>query len=119
MPQSQEASNVRGDEEGRKGGRSSGTQLSSSSHLDRSDGQNIDAQSKGLVAIAKSSVACCGEAEPGDPLGGAMQYGGGGRGQASHDERRTMSAAGARKLGGRSDGGEGQSEGREWPFYRS
>jgi len=32
---------------------------------------------------------------------------------------RTMSAAGARMLGGRSDGGEGQSWGREWPFYRT
>ena len=39
MTQSQEASDVRGDEEGRKRGRSSGTQLSSFSHLDRSDGQ--------------------------------------------------------------------------------
>ncbi|KFZ17743.1 hypothetical protein V502_04420 [Pseudogymnoascus sp. VKM F-4520 (FW-2644)] len=52
-------------------------------------------------------VFSCGEAEPGDPLGGAMQLGGGGVAK-----RRTMSAAGARKLGGRSDGGEGQSGGR-------
>jgi len=89
---------------------------------------------QGLVAIAKSSgpwkdgrrgyrragidvvvlrsvhvplrVFSCGEAEPGDPLGGAMQLGGGGVAK-----RRTMSAAGARKLGGRSDGGQGQSGG--------
>jgi hypothetical protein len=32
-------------------------------------------------------VFSCGEAEPGDLLGGAMQYGGGRMGQASHDER--------------------------------
>jgi hypothetical protein len=98
MPQSQDASDVRGDEEGRKRGRSSGTQLSSFSHLDRSDDQTL--MLKGLVAIAKSSgawkdgrryyrragidvvvlrsvyvalqVFSCGEAEPGNPLGGAM-----------------------------------------------
>jgi hypothetical protein len=55
MPQSQEASDVPGDEEGRKRGRSSGTQLSSFSHLERSDDQTP--MLKGLVAIAKSSVA--------------------------------------------------------------
>jgi len=107
-------------------------QFSSFSQLDRSDNQT--SMLKGLVAIAKSSgtwkdgrrgyrragidvvvlrsvhvplrVFSCGEAEPGDPLGGAMQLGGGGVAK-----RRTMSAAGARKLGGRSDGGQGQSGG--------
>ena len=110
MPRSQEDSDVRGDEEGRTRGRSSGMQLSSFSHLDRSDDQT--SMLKGLVAIAKSSVAwkaqssegvnrgcsvrsvhvplrvlSCGEAEQGDPLGGAMQCGGCGGGQASHGER--------------------------------
>lgn len=89
---------------------------------------------KRLVAIARSSVAwkdgsrgyrtaridvvvlrsvhvplrvfSCGEAEPGDPLDGVMQLGGSGVAK-----RRTMSAAGAKKLGGRTDGGEGQSGG--------
>jgi hypothetical protein len=32
-------------------------------------------------------VFSCGKAEQGDPLGGAMQCGGGEGGQASHDER--------------------------------
>lgn len=59
-------------------------------------------------------VFSCGEAEPGDPLGGAMQCGGGGGGQASHDE----SAAGARMLGGRGTA-ERDSRGRELPFYRA
>jgi hypothetical protein len=52
---SREASDERGDEEGLKRGRSSGTQLSSISHLDRSDDQDVDAL-KGLAAIAESSV---------------------------------------------------------------
>ncbi len=49
-----------------------------------------------------------GEAEPGDPLAGAMQCGGGGGGgggQASHDERSRCEKVG-------SDGGEGQFGGR-------
>ncbi|KFY42805.1 hypothetical protein V494_02235, partial [Pseudogymnoascus sp. VKM F-4513 (FW-928)] len=63
-------------------------------------------------------VFSCGKAEQGDPLGGAMQCEGGG---AEGAKRRTMSAAGARMLGGRSDGGEGESSegGREWLLYRS
>ncbi|KFZ00299.1 hypothetical protein V500_01102 [Pseudogymnoascus sp. VKM F-4518 (FW-2643)] len=48
-------------------------------------------------------VFSCGEAEPGDPLGGAMLLGGGGVAK-----RRTMSAAGAVESWERSDGGEGQ-----------
>ncbi|KFY36156.1 hypothetical protein V494_05258, partial [Pseudogymnoascus sp. VKM F-4513 (FW-928)] len=44
MPRSREASEKRGDEEGLNRGRSSGTQLSSISHLDRSDDQDVDAQ---------------------------------------------------------------------------
>ncbi|OBT45567.1 hypothetical protein VE00_03583 [Pseudogymnoascus sp. WSF 3629] len=109
MPQSQEASDVRGDEEGRKRGRSSGTQLSSFSHLDRSDGKNVDAQRarchrkelggmEGAVIGGRNSrlwlceafMYQCGfsaAARQRDPLGGAMQYGWGGGGQASHDER--------------------------------
>jgi hypothetical protein len=104
------ASDVCDDEEVRKRGRSIRTQLSSFSHLDRSDDQM--SMFKGLVAIAKSSgawkarsskakivvvvlrsvhchmwVFSCGEAEPGDPLGGAMQCGGGGGAK-----RRTMRA---------------------------
>jgi hypothetical protein len=48
-------------------------------------------------------VFSCGKAEPGDPLDGAKQLGGGGVAK-----RRMMRAAGAKMLGGRSDGGEGQ-----------
>jgi hypothetical protein len=117
MPQSQEASDVRGDEEWRRG--QIRTQITSFSQLDRSDDQM--SMLKGLVAIAKSSgawkarsskggnracgsasvhvplrVFSCGEAEPGDPLGGAMQCGGGGGAK-----RRTMSEAGAIMLGRR------------------
>ncbi|KFZ20255.1 hypothetical protein V501_00253 [Pseudogymnoascus sp. VKM F-4519 (FW-2642)] len=55
-------------------------------------------------------VFSCGEAEQGDPLGGAMQCKGGG---AERAKRGTMSAAGARMLGGRSDGVEGQSRREE------
>ncbi len=129
MPQSQEASDVRGGEEGRKRGRSSGTQLSSFSHLGRSDDQTSMLKGlfcrreelgsiKGAVIEGPKSmlwfceafhvplrVFSCGEAEPGDPLGGAIMQCGGG----AVAKRRTMSAAVARMLGGRSDGGEGQS----------
>ncbi|OBT70782.1 hypothetical protein VF21_10267 [Pseudogymnoascus sp. 05NY08] len=137
MPRSQEASDVRGDEEGRTRGRSSGAQLSSFLHLDRSDDQT--SMLKGLVAIAKSSVAwkaqssegvnrgcsvrsvhvplwvlSCGEAEHGDPLGGAMQCGGCGGGQASHDERSRCEKVGREERRWR-----GTVGGREWPFYRT
>ena len=85
---------------------------------------------KGLVAISKSSVAWKAQLLEGviggrksrlwlyecvhvplrvfscDPLGGAMQRGGG-----KWVKRRTMSAAGARMLRGRGDGGEGQRRG--------
>jgi hypothetical protein len=30
-----------------------------------------------------------------------------------------MSIVGVRKMGGRSNGREGQLEGRKWPFYRT
>ncbi|KFY97717.1 hypothetical protein V500_01951 [Pseudogymnoascus sp. VKM F-4518 (FW-2643)] len=89
---------------------------------------------KGLVAIAKSSlvlkaqssegvtrgvalrsvhvplrVFSCGEAEKGDPLGGAiMQCGGGGGGQASHDERSRCEKVGREERRWRGTvGGEG------------
>ncbi|KFX85897.1 hypothetical protein O988_09861 [Pseudogymnoascus sp. VKM F-3808] len=122
MPQSQEASDVRGDGEGRERGRSSGTQLSSSSHLDDPTARHRNAQRDrchrkelgGMDGAVIGGVFGCGEAEKGDPLGGAiMQYGGGGGGQASRDER-------SRQVRESWEGGatveRDRVSGREWPL---
>ncbi|KFY64956.1 hypothetical protein V496_02908, partial [Pseudogymnoascus sp. VKM F-4515 (FW-2607)] len=140
MSQSQDASDVRGDGERRERGRPKGTQLSSSSHLDRSDGQT-SRRSKGSLPSQKSSAAWtaaviggrnsrlalrsvhvplrvfgCGEAEKGDPLGGAnMQCGGGGGGQASRDERSRCEKVGREERRWRGT----ESEGGRGLFYRS
>jgi hypothetical protein len=132
MPQSQEASDVRCDEEGRERGKSSGAQSARSRIL--TDPTARTSMLKGLVAIAKSSlvlkvqssegvtrgvalrsvhvplrVFSCGEAEKGGPLGGAtMQCGGGGGGQASHDERSRCEKVGREERRWRETvGGEG------------
>ena len=115
------------------------TQTSSFSHLDRSNDQTSIL--KRLVAIVKSSGAwkarsskggnrACGSVNAlmcycvfsaaARPSRGIRWAGPCSVEGAERAKRRTMSAAGARKLGERSDGGEGQSRGgREWPFYRS
>ena len=108
MPQSQEASDACSDEEAQRTDQNA-LQIRSFSQLDRSDDQTSIL--KGLLAIAKScgewkarssnggnracgsasvqvppQVFCCGEAEPGDLLGGAMQCGGR-EGPSVEDER--------------------------------
>ena len=86
-------------------------QFSSFSQLDRSDNQTSmlkgschrkelgdmerwkarlsKGRNRGLLVLRSVHVPLrvfsCGEAEPGDPLGGAMQLGGGGVATASHD----------------------------------
>ncbi len=118
----------------RKGAREAGRAERSSarfSRLDRSDGQNVDAQRarchrnelggmEGAVIGGRKSrlwlcecvhvplrVFSCGEAEQGNALGGAMQCGGGRRGQASHDERSRCENVGreVRRWRGKESGG--------------
>ncbi|KFZ18034.1 hypothetical protein V502_04324 [Pseudogymnoascus sp. VKM F-4520 (FW-2644)] len=107
-------------------------------HLDRSDDQNVDAQRarchhkelggmEGAVIgggnsrlwLCEAFMCHCGFSAAARPSRGIRWEGPCSVEGAEGAKRRTMSAAGARKLGGRSDGGEGQSRGREWPFYRT